>query len=103
MATGSFRRADLKFLIGCHGTQTAFANALHHRSLTQPIISSIIRNKRMFHTSEVRDIEQWLCIPEGWMDRYPLRKAWLHLRKLRNMEADTVRTVHALIKFAGQA
>jgi len=103
MSIASFRRENLRFLIACHGTQTAFANALRHRTLTQPIISSIVRSKRKFHPSEVLAIEQWLCIPEGWMDRYPLRKAWLHLRKLRHMERDTVRTVHALIKFAEQA
>ncbi len=105
MSIGSFKRENLEFLVACHGTQTEFANALHHNTLTQPIISSIIRKKRTFHSHEARAIEQWLCISEGWIDRYPLltfRKAWAHLKKLRHMEPDTVRTLHALVKFADQ-
>jgi|SRR5205809_5837839 hypothetical protein len=102
MATGSFRRENLEFLVACHGSQTSFANAVRYRSLTQPIVSSILHRRRALHEFEARAVERSLSIPEGWMDRYSLRKAWLHIRKIRQMDPEAQRVVHALLKFVSE-
>ena len=100
MATGITRRENLQFLVGCHGTQTDLAKALSHKTLTQPIISSILRRKRPLHVHEARDLEQILGIPNGWLDRYTLRKAWRLIRQFGTLDASTQGLVNALLTFA---
>jgi len=63
------RRKQLAILVETYGTQSALARTLSHKSLTQPIISSILRRKRPLAEYEARDIELKLGIPKGSMDR----------------------------------
>ena len=100
MPDRSFRRENLEFLVACHGSQSEYAKFLDHPTLTQPIISAILRRKRMFHDDEARDIERKLGVPETWLDRYPLRKAWSLIRKLRVLSPESQEVLHGLLKFA---
>jgi hypothetical protein len=62
-------RNALIFLIDYYGTQTMLARVLAHKTLTQPILSSIERKKRPLHPHEARDIEKIIGIPDGWMSK----------------------------------
>ena len=56
MSVSKMRRENLKHLADSR-TQTKLASDLEHETLTQQIISSIIRGKRMLHDSEARYVE----------------------------------------------
>lgn len=90
---------NLRFLVNCHGSQTQLARRLDHRSLTQPIISSILHRKRRFHETEIRHLEMTIGIPKGWMRRVSLRKAWLLCKKYQRLNSDGRRVVDDIVMF----
>lgn len=94
------RRENLKFLVETYRTQTALAKTLAHKTLTQPIISLILRRRRPLGQCEARDIERKLGIPNGWMDRYTLRKAWGLVRPFSTLDITTQEILNALLKFS---
>lgn len=67
---GRSRRENLEYLIDyVYATQTSFASALKHTSITQPTLSDILRKKRQLHEFEARAIEVKLGIPHYWLDK----------------------------------
>lgn len=103
MAAGVNRRENLEFLVACHATQSELAKVLAHDTLTQPIISSILRRKRLFHECEARDVERIIGLPEGWMDNYSLRKGWPLIREFRRFDSETKKIVNGLLKFIAES
>lgn len=99
MSLRSIRRENISYLINLHGTQTRLAEILAHETLTQPIISSILRGKRPLRESEARYIEQKVGIPKNWIDKYPLRAAWRLLIRFRRMSEGDRETVNEILSF----
>lgn len=94
------RRENLEFLAETYGTQSALAKALASKTISQPIISSILQRKRPLPEREARDIEEMLDIPIGWIDRYSLRKSWGLIRPFSTLDTSTQEILNALLKFA---
>ena len=100
MNTVPVRRSNLRSLVNFFGSQTELAAQLAGTHLTQPIISSIVRGRRTFQSSEMRLVERKLCIPEGWIEKRQFPRAWIHIRKLTTLDADSIHAIHALIRIA---
>lgn len=94
------RRENLDFLVACYGTQTDLAKVIVKSGVTQPIISSILRKKRVLEAYEARNIETELGIPRAWMDRFDLRQAWKHIRKFRVLGAETKTLFNEMLEFS---
>jgi hypothetical protein len=67
------QRENLNVLCTVWGMQTSCANRLRHPTLKQWTISLICRGKRLFRGDEVKDLENGLKIPRGWMTVVRLR------------------------------
>ena len=99
MRASKMRRENLKRLADSR-TQTKLATDLEHDMLTQQVISSIIRGKRILHDSEARHVEMKLGIPLGWMDKYPFKVKTLMLaRDFNKLDAASKEIVSKLLQF----
>lgn len=99
MSVSKMRRENLKHLADSR-TQTKLASDLEHETLTQQIISSIIRGKRMLHDSEARYVEGKLGIPSGWIDKYPFGiRTLLLIREFKSLDATSKEITNKLLQF----
>ena len=89
---------NLRFLVTCHGSQTALSKNLAP-VLTQRKISSMIGGRRYLREHESRHIEQRLGIPSGWMNRCSLRDGMPLVRQFRTLDATTRDLFNTLIAF----
>lgn len=95
------RRNALSYLINRYGTQTELARVLAHKTLTQPILSSIERKKRPLHSYEARDIERIIGIPDGWMDQENwVRDAWKLILEYQILDETEKSVANRMVSFA---
>jgi hypothetical protein len=110
MAPKSRRRENLEFLVKHYGSQAAVAKLIHPDSPTQPMISQILRNpnfrysrpRHTFSSAEVKNLEQKIGIPDGWMDRYPLRTAWPVVEQFQKLSTDARSAVNNILIFVDE-
>ncbi len=101
MTIGKSRREAICFLIGKYDTQTDFAGVLKHETLTQPILSSIVRGTRPLHEYEARDVEQILGIPDGWLDKERwVLEGWDLIREYRTLGVKEKSIADRMVAFA---
>lgn len=99
MSVSKLRRENPKRLADSR-TQTKLASDLEHETLTQQIISSIIRGKRPLYNSEARYVEEKPGIPSGWIDMYPLGiKTLLLVREFGKLDAASKEITNKLLQF----
>lgn len=96
----ALRRANLDYLVRAYGSQSALAHAANVSSLTQPVVSTILRRKRVLWPDEARAVEANLGIPQHWLDRFEIHQAWRPLLRFRELPPDVRQVFNELAAFA---
>ena len=99
MAVGTTRRKNLSWLVDVHGSQTDLASEVPGTSLTQPVISLILREKRPLHEHEARVLEGRLGIPANWLDCYSLRESWKLVKQFGKLSEPQRFLVNEMLAF----
>lgn len=94
------RRDNIHWVIKVIGTQKDVADLLNNSALTQPILSSIVRGKRLIYDGEARALENDIGIPAGWLDEPSwVKDGWKLIKEYQLLDNSSKEMVNKCCSF----